>query len=306
VYVHATAYGLEGPSAHRPLYASAASAVTGGYQRQSGYWMDPERSAALSAVELREVIRPRLRGIADGDANAAVALFSALMLGLLHQRRTGEGQFLATSMIGGNAYAYSDDFNTYPGKPPLPAADPEQYGLSALYRLYETASGWIFLAATDEREWQALAGALGRSDLTGDPRFASAPLRARHDDALVSELSACLIRRGAADWEARLSAAGVGCAHVFEGGISAFTCTDPVLRETGLVAEVEHPTLGRLLRHGLPVSLSDTPGRLAGGCLRGQHTRSILGELGCSPGEIESLLAREIVFAGESHDAHAS
>jgi len=55
-------------------------------------------------------------------------------------------------MIGGNVYSYSDDAVTHSGKPPVPLSDPEQYGLSSLYRLYEAADGWIFLAAVTERE----------------------------------------------------------------------------------------------------------------------------------------------------------
>ena len=46
------------------------------------------------------------------------------MFGLFHQRRTGEGQFLSTSMIGGNVYSYSDDAVTYDGKPPVPHVRP--------------------------------------------------------------------------------------------------------------------------------------------------------------------------------------
>ena len=138
--------------------------------------------------ELQAVVAPHLRGPVDGDSNASLAACSALLFGLTHQRRTGEGQFVATSMIGGNLYAYTDDAVTYEGKAPLPSADTEHYGLGALYRLYRARDDWIFVAATDEAEWSALLDALGRADLAHDPRFATTASRRANDDDLASVL----------------------------------------------------------------------------------------------------------------------
>ena len=78
----------------------------------------------LDAVEAQHVVLPRLAGVTDGDANAADAVMTALMLALRHRQRTGEGQFVATSMIGGNVLAYAEDFNRYDGKVPSPRPTP--------------------------------------------------------------------------------------------------------------------------------------------------------------------------------------
>ncbi len=59
-------------------------------------------------------------------------------------------------MIGGNAHSYSDDFCAYDGKPPLAQSDTENHGLHALYRLYQAGDGWVFLAATNDKERAAL------------------------------------------------------------------------------------------------------------------------------------------------------
>ena len=159
--MHAAGYGAHGPYSHRPVYASTALALAGNLTRHAGFWMDPDLSSDFSVVELQNVIAPRLRGPIDGDSNAAQTACSALMFGLFHQRRTGVGQFLSTSMIGGNVYSYSDDAVTYDGKPPVALSDPEQFGLNALYRLYQTGDGWIFLAATNDKERAALEADAG-------------------------------------------------------------------------------------------------------------------------------------------------
>ncbi|WP_131744907.1 CoA transferase [Frankia sp. Cppng1_Ct_nod] len=296
VYLYAGGYGIDGPYAMRPMYAQTAGAPAGNVHRQAAHWLDPELVEDWNIAEIQAVIIPRLRGIVDGDSNAAVMVLSALMFALAHQRRTGEGQFVSTSMLTGNSYAYSDDFNSYEGKPPFPEADPDQFGFNALYRIYQARSGWVFLAVPTQAEWQIFATALGRDELVADPRFATPKDRAGNDDALVDELSVAFKERDAHEWETFLASRDVACVRVFEDGQSAFTCTDEVLRETDLVVEVEHKVFGRILRHGLPAQFSETPGRIAPSCLRGEHNTAVLGELGYAPERIAELVAGKIVF----------
>ncbi len=297
VYVHAAGYGVDGPFAHRPIYAQVAQAVAGSIGRYGGRWLDPEFTKSLSWIEAQIVVLPRLRGLVDGDSNAALGVLSSVLLALYDQRRTGEGQFVSTTMIGGNALAYADDFLRYEGKPRLATADEENHGLHALYRLYRAETGWIFLAAPRQREWEALTAALDRPDLADDERFASEAARLANDDALVALLTELFATQDARAWEELLTAAGVACVEAFDASHSEFTCTDPVLRETGLVVEVDHPAFDKILRAGPPVALSETPGRVAAGTLVGQHTDQILGELGYSPEQVQELKTKQVVFA---------
>ena len=119
--------------------------------------------------------------------------------------------------------------------------------------------------------------------------------------SLVAALRDVFADRDATEWETALTDAGVGCATVFAsdfpmGSHAAFVADDPVMFETGMSADVEHPLFGTIRRHGLPAHLSETPGRLAPGCLRGQHTHAILAELGYSPEEIDKLESNNVVF----------
>jgi crotonobetainyl-CoA:carnitine CoA-transferase CaiB-like acyl-CoA transferase len=226
VYVHAAGYGPSGPYAHRPIYAGVASALAGQVVRHAGNWIDPDLTRSLDTAEAQAVVLPRLRGPIDGDANAALAVLSTLALGVYHQKRTGEGQFLSTSMIAGNALAYADDFNTFKGKDPLPVADPDFHGLHALYRLYEAQTGWVFVAAPGQHDWEALASGIGRNDLLADPRFADLESRRDSDEQLIGELSRTFASRGAGEWEEQLVPMGIAVVNACEGTYSEFTCTE--------------------------------------------------------------------------------
>jgi crotonobetainyl-CoA:carnitine CoA-transferase CaiB-like acyl-CoA transferase len=290
LYVHAAGYGSDGPYAHRALYAQAAQAAAGSFGRQVGYWSDPAQNVGLSVLELQALVIPRLGQVIDGDSNAALALLAALSLGIYHQQRTGEGQRLSTSMIAGNAWAYSDDFCSYDGKPPIPAGDEEYYGTSALDRLYPAAEdSWLCVAVRTQVEFDNLVRALGQPEIASDARFANAEARAANDDALITTLAALFAKRTALEWETVLCEAGVGGVAVSMQGQAAFTSFDPVLRDMGLTVAFEHPLFGETVRAAPPVAFSETPGRVAPPCLRGQHNRSVLGELGYSDAEITAL-----------------
>jgi crotonobetainyl-CoA:carnitine CoA-transferase CaiB-like acyl-CoA transferase len=296
LYVHAAGYGTDGPYASRALYAQAAQAVAGSFGRQVGYWSAPERNVDMIPMELQAVVLPRLAQIIDGDSNAALAALAAIALGIYHQARTGEGQRLNTSMIAGNAWAYSDDFCTYAGKPPTPLCDDEYFGTSAVQRVYQASEGtWVALDVQTDKELAALREAVG-GELGRDARFATRAGCAQHDRDLYGVLRDVFASRPAADWEADLSKVGVGCVSVNMQGQAPFTSFDPVLRETGLTVTVEHPLFGEMVRAAPPVAFSETPGRVAPACIRGEHNRAILHELGYGDDAIAALEADGIVI----------
>jgi crotonobetainyl-CoA:carnitine CoA-transferase CaiB-like acyl-CoA transferase len=287
LYVHAAGYGTDGPYAHRALYAQAAQTVAGSFGRQVGYWMDPAQSEGFSVMELQAVVFPRLNMLVDGDSNAALVLLAALSLGLYQTRKTGVGQFMRTSMIGGNAWAYSDDFCSYEGKPPLPLCDSEYYGTSALDRVYPASGdGWVCLAVRSDAEFTALRETLELPEGAADD-----------NDELEGLLTARFAERSAAEWESALTAVDVGCVEVNMTGQPIFTAYDPVLRETGLTIAADHPVFGEMVRAAPPVAFSETPGRVAPSCLRGEHNRKILTELGYSEGDIAKLEELNAVIA---------
>jgi crotonobetainyl-CoA:carnitine CoA-transferase CaiB-like acyl-CoA transferase len=295
VYVHAAGYGTDGPYARRALYAQAAQAVAGSFGRQVGFWTSPEINLGMSVPELQAVVAPRLNQIVDGDSNAALTVLAAVVLAVFHQRRTGRGQFVRTSMISGNAWCYADDFCSYAGKPPVAVCDDDYFGLSALERVYPAADGWVCLVVRTEREWRAFAGAIGRPELAAEPRFATVEARQANDGELVRILGARFAEQPSAAWEERLSQADVGCADVGFQGHPGFISFDQGLREAGFTTEIEHPRFGPMVVWAPHLRFSKTPSRLGRSCERGEHNRPILAEAGYSGAEIDRLEASGVL-----------
>ncbi|HEX8374845.1 MAG TPA: CoA transferase, partial [Geminicoccaceae bacterium] len=71
---------------------------------------------------------------------------------------------------------------------------------------------------------------------------------------------------------------------------------DPQALARDMVVEVDHTRIGAMQTLGLPVKFSQTPGRVHGPApLLGEHTRSILGEVGYDAAEIDGFFARGVV-----------
>jgi crotonobetainyl-CoA:carnitine CoA-transferase CaiB-like acyl-CoA transferase len=117
-----------------------------------------------------------------------------------------------------------------------------------------------------------------------------------NDGDLVAALTARFQDKPAHEWEAVLSAVDVGCVEVNMNGQPAFNSFDPVLLETGLTVAIDHPMYGSLVRAAPPIAFSETPGRVGPPCMRGQHNRSILVELGYTEQGIAQLEADGVIF----------
>ena len=71
--------------------------------------------------------------------------------------------------------------------------------------------------------------------------------------------------------------------------------TEPSLRATGTVVEVDHPKRGKYLTVGNPIKMSDSPTEVKRSPLLGEHTEEVLTELGLAGAEIASLRAEKVI-----------
>ena len=296
VYLYAGGYGSTGPYSHRPSMAPIAGAVSGGGVAQMGRDAFPPPDQPMSIDEI-EAVAKQLKRANDGTADHSTAMVNAvgLVLGLYARERTGNAQYVESTMINANAYLNIDDFYWHEGKQARPLPDQDGYGLHALYRLYHAKTGWVFLACPFEGEWGALCHAIDRPDLLHDPRFATGEARGNHDDALADELTQVFAAEDPTHWEKLLTTADVACVKAEDRGMYYFFNEDPHVRENGLLTDVEAPRFGEFWRYSPVVSFSETSGRAGPGPLKGQHTRPILQELGYTNEQILDLKQRKVV-----------
>jgi crotonobetainyl-CoA:carnitine CoA-transferase CaiB-like acyl-CoA transferase len=251
-------------------------------------------------AEIRETSRQLMRANeSNPDPNSSVVCASAIALALLARERHGPGQAVFVNMLVANAYANGDDFLDYAGKPARPAVDAELRGKGACYRLYPAQQGQVFLAITSDAEWQRFCRAADQPELARDAHFASTAGRREHDADLAVNLEALFLARTADDWEARLVPAGVGCVRADAQVPGAFFASSPQLRENGMAPLVKHTRFGEYRRWGALVTVGGPAASYRPGVLAGEHTDSLLAELGYPPAEVARLRAARVVTSEE-------
>jgi crotonobetainyl-CoA:carnitine CoA-transferase CaiB-like acyl-CoA transferase len=282
VYCNTWAYGLEGPLARfgglDPLYQASA-----GLEYEQG----PVREGNVPNY---------LRFGMTDTANAMLSVVGCLAA-LYHQRVTGEGQELWTSLLDGGSMFASDAVLVDGEAVPRPRLDRAQTGMDALYRLYETQEGWIQIAAIEDAHWAGLCAATSLPDLVDDPRFATRAARAEHRRQLEALLIPRFATRTAIQWTRALDAAGVPNEIAFDSRAGELQHFDADNERLGLVAEYDHPLLGRMRQYGALIDFSETPGLIHGPPpLVGEHTVEVLEWLGYTHVEMDELKSQGVVY----------
>ena len=278
VYGSVSGFGQTGPYASKGGYDIVAQGVTG-IMRMTG---EPDG-------------RPAKVGIAMNDIAAGATLLSALLAAYIHRLKTGEGQYVETSLVeAGLAWTFWE-FGAYFGAGEVPTATGTRHRRSAPYQAYRTKDGYVTVGANSTKLWTDFCQkVVERPEWLQDPRFVDLPSRLKNVDALQEEIEAVLTQQATAHWWERLDRAGVpgGPVYTYEQCLA-----DPHVAARDMVVEVDHPKIGRMKAMGHPVKSS---GELAAirtpAPLLGEHTRPVLASLGYTAAEVDAMVAAGAVY----------
>jgi crotonobetainyl-CoA:carnitine CoA-transferase CaiB-like acyl-CoA transferase len=143
--------------------------------------------------------------------------------------------------------------------------------------------------------WKRVCAALEMPERYEDPRFATPGKRSKNRDELTVVLEEKLQTKTAAQWVEILNAAGVPTGPILT--IDQVFANEQV-QHLGMATPLSHPHLGTIQVLGLPTTLSRTPGAVRTPAPeKGEHTETILRELGMSREEIQQLRADGVVAA---------
>lgn len=292
VYVRATAFGPRGPDAGR-----------GGYDA-SAYWA---RSGMQHVLTPATAAWPTPAPPAFGDLAGALAIVGAVGAALYRRATSGEPAVVDASLLAagmwqlqpnvvsaalGDGAALGDD----DGGGGASRGGFDRYATwNPLMLPYRTADG-RFVALTmlaSDRHWADLCTAIGDPDLATDPRFVDQDARRRNARACVERLEAIFAGRTLDEWRAVLAD--------FPGEWAPVQTPrelhdDPQAQANGYLAHVEMGNGTSLPMVTAPAQFGERPGRPTRAPEHGEHTESVLLELGVSWGEISGLKERGAIL----------
>ena len=272
IYASLTAYGEVGEEAGKTGFDATA------------YWA---RSGLMDEVRPDHHAIPARSVAAMGDRPTAMALYGAIVTALYQREKTGRGGEVRASLMANGMWANGYLIQAQLCGVPFPPRPPREEAITPLTNIYRTLDDrWFMLAAINERQWPALANAIGIPSLTTDPRFVNVGARRVHAAALTHILDTVFAGKMLAEWREVLDAAGVTFGVV---GTAAEIAADPQALAAGFLRPLADTGM---MTVDSPFTLSGAPKvpvALAPGY--GEHNRGILREAGYSEREIADLEA---------------
>ena len=274
VMVRISGYGQDGPYSHRPGYGTIAEA-TSGIPSFTGF---PDKPPTLSAFPL---------------ADAVAALFAGMgaMFAVYHRdvKGTGEGQYVDVSLYEPLFRLVESFVIAYDQLGLVKKRRGNRMEESSPRNAYQTSDEeWVTISASSQQTFERLAQAIGRPELTDDPKFADNPSRVENAtklDSIIGEWfhQFCLDEAMAILEESDVVAGPVyDIRRIFQ---------DPHYEAREDIVEIEDQELGTVRMQNVVPKMSKTPGRVdfAGGRL-GQHNDEVYRErLGLTTEELARL-----------------
>ena len=241
-------------------------------------------------------------GFSYMDHTGGYYMAIAILLALIHRKRTGEGQWVDMACCDAgltlNGPAILDyTVNGRPmRRPGQPNGNRSDWPRTAPHGIYRAAGDdeWVAIACRNDTDWRACAAVIGEPWAEGET-WGQLEGRLAGEDELDRLMDAWCARHDKFDLQRRLQQAGVPAAAVQSP--QERIEHDPATAAFDLWPSVRHSKMGDVRVDGLPVRFSRTPHEISQGapCV-GEHTDQVLGGLlGLGADEIAALRAEGVV-----------
>jgi crotonobetainyl-CoA:carnitine CoA-transferase CaiB-like acyl-CoA transferase len=271
IYCSISAYGQQGPYA---LHAG----VDGILQADTGLMSligSPDTEPAKVQAPVVDTVTGYL---------ACIGILSKLC----QRTRDGRGGHLDISLMNAAMSLQQSAIANYLATGELPRRIGSAAPYSAPNEAFETADGWIMVAAYSGDRWDELCDVLDLPELVRDERFATSPSRVAHRPIMRALLAPAFASRSTEQWLPLLRARDIFCARVANYGDLE---RHPQVAASSMIVSMTDPLLGTIRVPGFPINSIESNARQHSVAPSlGEHSYQILRRFGFDEEEIATIL----------------
>jgi crotonobetainyl-CoA:carnitine CoA-transferase CaiB-like acyl-CoA transferase len=278
IYASISGFGQDGPYGKRPGVDQIIQGMSG-----------------LMSVTGEPGQGPMRVGVAISDTSAGMFLGQGILLALLHRERTGEGQWVHTSLLESMMSKLDFQGARYIMNGEVPNQQGNDHPTQVPMGTFTAKDGHVNIAAFGSQMWQRFCDALNAKTLFEHPDYASVGSRTRHREQIKADMNVLTQQFTVAELVSSLSDAGVPCGPI---NTIADGFEDIQVKHLAMAVTAPHPEMGDLGLVRSPINLSSFPhpAQLDHGAPDpGADSRSVLESLGISDNEIQQLEQQGII-----------
>lgn len=232
-------------------------------------------------------------GIAAVDLSTAMYANSAILAALFYRSKTGLGQYIDVSLFDSQIASLTNVAHNYFASEKAPQRYGNAHANIVPYEVFTTHDGNIALAVGTDQQFKNFCEAVGRSDLWEDGRFCKNSDRVKYRDILIPEIQKTISNQNSEEIIFQLKLHKVPAGPINDIP-AALRDTQTISRK--MVQEIEHPITGIIKQLGHVAKYSKTTSHIySAPPLLGEHTKTILQELGYLPSEITDLISKDVI-----------
>jgi crotonobetainyl-CoA:carnitine CoA-transferase CaiB-like acyl-CoA transferase len=243
IMVSNTGYGHSGPWSDFGAMASALESThgTGAFM---GY-LEPGLGGEAAPGSV-----PNKIGHSYTDFLASWTAQLAVLAALIHRAKTGQGVWFDLAMYQVGVSFIGEGMLDYAFNGRSARRIGNRHRFMSPHGCYPCRGedNWVTLAVRDDSEWEGFCQALGKPELSSDPRFALPLDRQRHQDRLDEIITEWTSAKGSYQVMDEMQRHGVPAGPVLN---ARQLLADPHFRQRGFFEAVEHPKLPTSGQRGL-------------------------------------------------------
>jgi len=265
----------------------------GPYAKRAGFDQIAQGMGGLMGVTGNPAEGPMRAGAAVADSSSGLYAAIGILVALQERSVSGQGQWVQSSLLEAQIAMMDFQAARYLVDGEVPKSTGNDHPYVTPMGVVATKDGHMNLGVGSDAQFAALCRLIDRPDWALDAKYATMQARFDNRPELWNLLKPIFAERTTDTWVSALEEVGVPAGPIY-GMDEVFA--DPQVQHLGMAAPIYHPARGETRLVAQPITLSRTPASVyASAPDAGEHTDTILSEVGLTPGEIATLREKSVI-----------